>query len=193
MWRIRDLTLASLLFPAVVVISASQTREVIMRIGLPNGASPELGVLEHETGTVSLPNVGRFGFVPVVHDDDSVTVTVLDLTNGQRKQIAEVALSAGDVVTTDAAPKFEVRLVRVVRQSDRDLAAPATPIPLKYIGLLEQGNKRVAIFYDSKRQPVYASEGQTVLGQYTLLRIGVESVTMSYLDGKAVQQIKMAK
>jgi len=107
--------------------------------------------------------------------------------------MAEVALKAGDVVTTDTAPKFYIRLVRVVRQSDRDLAAPASPIPVKFIGLLEQANKRVAIFSDGKGQPVYASEGQTVLGLYKLLRIGVESVTMSYLDGKGVQQIKMAR
>jgi hypothetical protein len=190
MWPIRYLTLTSLLLLAGVVVSASQTRDV-MRIGLPNGASPELRVVEHETGTVSLPNVGTFGFVPVVHDDDSVTVTVLDLKDGGRTQIAEVALSAGDVVTTDTAPKFDVRLVHVVRQSDRDPAAPATPIPVKFIGLLEQGNKRVAIFSDGKGQPVYAREGQAVLGQYKLLSVGVESVIMSYLDGKGVQQIKM--
>ena len=65
------------------------------------------------------------------------------------------------------------------------------PIPIKFIGVLEQGRNRVAIFSDGKGQPVYAHEGETVLGQYRLLRIGVESVTMSYLDGKGVQQIPM--
>lgn len=183
MWRIRGVGLAFLLLLSVAAVSTAQTREALMRIGMPNGASPELRVLEGETGTVSLLDVGTFGFVPRVHDDDSVTVTVLDLTNGQKKQIAEVALSAGDAVTTDTTPKFSIRMVRVDR----------TPIPLKFIGLLEQGNKRVAILSDGKGQPIYASEGQTVLGQYKLLSIRVGSVTMSYLDGQGVQQIKMAR
>jgi hypothetical protein len=68
---------------------------------------------------------------------------------------------------------------------------PPPPITIKFIGTLEQGKTKVAVFSDGKGQPVYASEGQTVLGQYKLLKIGVESVTMSYLDGKGIQQIPM--
>jgi hypothetical protein len=69
---------------------------------------------------------------------------------------------------------------------------PPPPIAIKFIGVLERGTKpKVAIFTDCKGQPVYASEGQAVLGQYKLLKIGVESVTMSYLDGKGLQQIPM--
>lgn len=65
------------------------------------------------------------------------------------------------------------------------------PIPIKFIGVVEQGTTRVAVFSDGKGPPVWASEGQTVLGQYKLLKIGVESVTMSYVDGKGVQTIPM--
>jgi hypothetical protein len=68
---------------------------------------------------------------------------------------------------------------------------PPPPITLKFIGVEEQGNKKVAIFSDCKAPPVWASEGQNVLGQYKLLKIGVESVTMSYLDGKGMQTIPM--
>lgn len=68
---------------------------------------------------------------------------------------------------------------------------PPPPITIKFIGVLEQGPTKVAIFSDGKGQPVYAREGQTVLGQYKLLKIGVESVTMSYLDGRGVQTIPM--
>ena len=68
---------------------------------------------------------------------------------------------------------------------------PPPPITIRFIGTLEQGKTKVAVFTDGKGQPVYASEGQTVMGQYKLLKIGVESVTMSYLDGKGVQQIPM--
>ena len=68
---------------------------------------------------------------------------------------------------------------------------PPPPITIKFIGVMEQGKTKVAIFSDGKGQPVYASEGQTVLGQYKLLKIGVESVTMSYLDGRGIQTIPM--
>ena len=71
------------------------------------------------------------------------------------------------------------------------LPSAPPPIPIKFIGVLEQGKNKVAIFSDGKGQPVYAHEGETVLGQYRLLKIGVESVTMSYLDGKGMQQIPM--
>lgn len=69
-------------------------------------------------------------------------------------------------------------------------AAPP-PIPVKFIGVVEQGTTKVAIFSDGKGQPVWASEGQTVLGQFKLLTIGVESVTMTYLDGNGLQTIPM--
>jgi hypothetical protein len=65
------------------------------------------------------------------------------------------------------------------------------PIPLKFIGTLEQGKTRVAIFTDGKGPPVSAPEGGTVLGQYRVVKIGVESVVMEYLDGRGRQTIPM--
>jgi hypothetical protein len=68
---------------------------------------------------------------------------------------------------------------------------PPPPIPLKFIGTAEQGKKKVAIFTDGKGLPIHASEGDLVLGQYKLVRIGVESVVMEYPDGKGRQTIPM--
>jgi hypothetical protein len=68
---------------------------------------------------------------------------------------------------------------------------PPPPIPLKFIGIMEQGNKKVAIFTDGRGLPVYASEGELVLGQYRLVKIQVESVIMEYPDGKGRQTIPM--
>jgi hypothetical protein len=68
---------------------------------------------------------------------------------------------------------------------------PPPPIPLKFIGTLEQGKIRVAIFSDGRGLPLYAPEGSTVLGQYRVVKIGVESVVMEYLDGKGRQTIPM--
>ncbi|MEO6239544.1 MAG: hypothetical protein ABIQ52_21310 [Vicinamibacterales bacterium] len=65
------------------------------------------------------------------------------------------------------------------------------PIPLKFIGTLEQGNRKVAIFSDGRGAPIYGKEGDLVLGQYKIVRIGVESVVMEYADGKGRQTIPM--
>ena len=71
------------------------------------------------------------------------------------------------------------------------LPPPPPPIPLKFIGIAEQGSKKVAIFTDGKGLPIHASEGELVMGQYKLVRIGVESVVMEYPDGKGRQTIPM--
>lgn len=186
---IRGITLALLLLPTVVGVSAQQTREVVMQIELPNGAAQELRIAEKGMGTVGLPQVGTFGFVPVVNENSPVTIKVLDLTNGERKQIAEVAAAVGNIVKTDTTPPFYVRVTLVVLLADHAIALN----PVAYIGVAQRGNKKVAIFAGENRQSVYASEGETVLGQYRLLSIGVQSVTVSSLDGKVVQTIAMKR
>lgn len=68
---------------------------------------------------------------------------------------------------------------------------PIPPIPLKFTGTMEQGKKKVAIFSDGRGGPVYASEGELVLGQYRVVRIQLESVVMEYADGRGRQTIPM--
>lgn len=71
------------------------------------------------------------------------------------------------------------------------VAPPPPPIPLKFIGTMEQGKKKVAIFTDGRGLPLYASEGELVLGQYKVVRIQLESVVMEYADGRGRQTIPM--
>jgi hypothetical protein len=68
---------------------------------------------------------------------------------------------------------------------------PIPPIPLKFTGTMEQGKKKVAIFSDGRGLPVYASEGELVLGQYRVVRIQLESVVMEYANGSGRQTIPM--
>jgi hypothetical protein len=69
---------------------------------------------------------------------------------------------------------------------------PPPPIPLKFIGTLDKpGIKRQAIFSDGKGAPLYGAEGDLILGQFRIVRIGVESVVMEYPDGKGRQTIPM--
>lgn len=71
------------------------------------------------------------------------------------------------------------------------------PIPLKYIGFMdvpkagEVGTYKVAAFSDC-RATMRAREGEIVAGQYRLVRIGVESVVMEYVDGQGRTTIRMS-
>ena len=70
---------------------------------------------------------------------------------------------------------------------------PGPPaIPLKYIGLLELGGgDKVAAFSDC-RSTMRAKEGDVVAGQYRLVKIGVESVVMEYVDGRGRTTIRLS-
>jgi hypothetical protein len=86
---------------------------------------------------------------------------------------------------------------RVPQPGDPDYVPPPPPppppIPLKFIGTLEVRGRKVAIFQTSDRpgMPMYAAEGEVVMGQYRVVKIGVESVTLQYLDGRGTQTIPM--
>jgi hypothetical protein len=73
--------------------------------------------------------------------------------------------------------------------------APPPPIGLKFIGIIEatEQSKKFAVLSDGRGGPlIYGSEGQVVLGQYRILRIGAESIEMSYLDGRGRQTIRLS-
>lgn len=68
---------------------------------------------------------------------------------------------------------------------------PPPPIPLKFIGIVMQGNKRVAVLTDGKSGPQPGQEGDIILGQYQILKIGNESIEMAYFDGRGRQTIRL--
>ena len=67
------------------------------------------------------------------------------------------------------------------------------PIPLKFIGIVEAPaqSKRIAALVDSTGHSFQGREGDTVAGQYRILKIGVESIEMAYLDGRGRQTIRL--
>jgi hypothetical protein len=71
---------------------------------------------------------------------------------------------------------------------------PLPPITLKFIGVVEHGapSERIAILSDGRGAPLYGKEGDAVLGQYKIVRIGTESIDMSYLDGRGRQTIRLS-
>ncbi len=70
---------------------------------------------------------------------------------------------------------------------------PLAPIPMRFIGLVEANDhaKKIAILSDG--QGIYkGQEGDIIEGRYRILRIGVESVEMAYLDGRGRQTIRLS-
>jgi hypothetical protein len=73
----------------------------------------------------------------------------------------------------------------------RPPAGPA-PIALRFIGLVEPAlSRRIAILSDS-RGIYQGREGDIIEGRYRILRIGVESIEMAYVDGSGRQTIRLS-
>jgi hypothetical protein len=75
--------------------------------------------------------------------------------------------------------------------ADRNVPPAPPSIPLKFVGYMEApGGRKIASLTDG-RGVLTAREGETVLGQYKIWRIGVESIDISFLDGHGRQTIRM--
>ena len=72
---------------------------------------------------------------------------------------------------------------------------PPPPITLKFIGVLDRGGgqPKLAVLADgSTAPPLYGPEGGTIAGLYRILKIGAESVDISYLDGRGRTTIRLS-
>jgi len=71
--------------------------------------------------------------------------------------------------------------------------APPPPITLKFIGKMEpKGQSRIAFLADGQGHTFSGREGDAIEGRYRILRIGVESIEMAYLDGRGRQTIRLS-
>jgi hypothetical protein len=89
---------------------------------------------------------------------------------------------------TEAPPTPVLRPVPTVPPPDPG----PPPIPLKFIGVLEAPKVgKLAVFSDC-RVTMRGREGEIIDGRYRLVRIGVESVVMEYVDGRGRITIRMS-
>ncbi|HYE88938.1 MAG TPA: hypothetical protein VEA16_21440 [Vicinamibacterales bacterium] len=70
---------------------------------------------------------------------------------------------------------------------------PLPPIPLKLIGILERANGvKWAVLTDGKTpSPFYGKDGDIIDGRYAIVKIGTESIEMTYADGRGRQVIRL--
>jgi hypothetical protein len=68
---------------------------------------------------------------------------------------------------------------------------PPPRIPLKFIGFLEIPKKGLLASLTDGRAVYHGFEGQTIEGRYRIIRIGVESIDLAYIDGRGRQTIRL--
>ena len=70
---------------------------------------------------------------------------------------------------------------------------PLPPITLKLIGVLERANGvKWAVLSDGKAStPMYGKDGDIIDGRYQILKIGTESIEMTYVDGRGRTVIRL--
>jgi hypothetical protein len=70
---------------------------------------------------------------------------------------------------------------------------PPPPIPLKFIGVLERANGvKWAVLSDGKTPtPMYGKDGDIIDGRYQIVKIGTESIEMTYTDGRGRTVIRL--
>ena len=94
-------------------------------------------------------------------------------------------------------PPKPVETAPVISEPPRPVAPPGPPpvppIPLKFIGVLERANGvKWAVLTDGKTPtPMYGKDGDIIDGRYQIVKIGTESVEMTYADGRGRTVIRL--
>jgi hypothetical protein len=65
-------------------------------------------------------------------------------------------------------------------------APPAAPMPWKLMGIVQLDTMRWAVFSDCRGMPIPVAEGGSLVGQWRVTTIGVESVTLQSLDDRRI-------
>ncbi|MEZ5285473.1 MAG: hypothetical protein R2712_11850 [Vicinamibacterales bacterium] len=72
---------------------------------------------------------------------------------------------------------------------------PPPPIPLKFIGVVQKADgTALAVLVPTQGEgspPLHGKEGDIIDGRYRILKIGTESIELSYADGRGRQTIRL--
>lgn len=68
---------------------------------------------------------------------------------------------------------------------------PPPPIPLKFIGLVERANGVKWAVLSDGRVTLHGREGDIIDGRYRIVKIGTESIELTYADGRGRQTVRL--
>jgi hypothetical protein len=116
----------------------------------------------------------------------------LGLLNASRPEPAGVARNPFRFKPKPPPPAPPQTMRMAPPQQAGPMEPPPLPrIPLKFIGRMDSEKAgQVAILSDG-HGVYYGHEGETVEGRYRIIRIGVESIELAYLDGRGRQTIRL--
>jgi len=144
--------------------------------GGPQGASPRPGVATM-VPDVALPRLTRETPEPSDTGRDPFRFSTKGPGAGRG--------GAGSAPVTPAPPP-------VVRPVEPAGPPPPPPIPLKLIAVVSRrAGTRIAMLTDG-RGVYYGTEGAVIEGQYRIVRIGQDSIDMTYLDGRGRRTIPLS-
>ena len=95
------------------------------------------------------------------------------------------------------APKPVVTPQPTTIEAPKPIGPPPPPVPapiaLKLIGILERANGvKWAVLSDGKSgTPFYGKDGDIIDGRFQIVKIGTESIEMTYADGKGRTVIRL--
>lgn len=172
----RQLVLLAALVVALVAVMAYQFS------GGPRRAAPIRGGSAPRAATMPAPVASALEPVP------ELRLAALD---GERPRPASGRnLFRDRPAPPPPAPPSAVAPVKPDPNAPPPPPPPPPPITLKFIGLVQARDGTVAVFTDG-RDVFYGREGEVIEGRYRIIRIGVESVEMSYVDGRGRQRIPL--
>jgi hypothetical protein len=155
------------------------------------------GSTSPDPGAAPGANPSGMGTTAQPRDPHAVLEVDLEALKAERPEPEEsnrnpFRFSAKPSPTVVAPPTVPVRPPTTGPMVDPLDPPPLPRIPLKFIGLVKGDNPKfgpLAVLSDT-RGVYYGREGETIEGRYRILRIGVESIDLAYLDGRGRQTIR---
>jgi hypothetical protein len=100
--------------------SAARAPSIELAITLPSGTATRVIVPDGEGATIRFPNRTAYGFVPKIRGEDKSAVVVVGIwavDETPNRRLGEVeAVPGGPTVTSDTAPPFTLRVLRLIKR-----------------------------------------------------------------------------
>ena len=149
-------------------------------------------------GTPATVAAGATPAAPAAAEKASPVADVrLELLQSGQRELDEPTRNPFQFKTRAAAPaQAGPRFTAPVIISSPPPPPPAVPGPrpiaLKFIGVLETSQGRLAVFKDASGEIFNGAEGDVLDGRFQLLKINPESADVAYADGRGRQTIRLS-
>lgn len=168
---------------ALAVVSAMIVAVAVYRIR--SSASSAVGAGGVQSGTAKAANAQQ--------PNGQITELDLDSLHSPRPEPVDTTRNPFRFKPKPAPPPPPAPPRPPVVAQPIDPTAPPPParISMKFIGIVEsKPSGRLAVLSDG-RGVYYGRENDTIEGRYRILRIGVESLDLAYIDGRGRQTIRL--